>query len=210
MTRSRLVIYLLSAMVLMVVSGSDLLDPGRWPLVVTDLSSRPEGTEVTRALLGFQRPVAWLARAALLALVAAVLSAGAHEVVEAVRTAFRRSPARSAVVGLVATLAATVVVLALAYVVIGIPLALIITMAAVLAVLLGLASIGTGIGDILRERFGRPWSPVLSAALGTFLFAAVLFAAAAVPVLGPVVQVAFVLMAVGAVVLAELERRKRA
>ncbi len=150
---------------------------------------------------GVVRGLWGVSKALVVAALAALVALFAPQPLQRAGDAARRYPWQSAVLGLAAAVLSAVLGLVLILLIVGIPVALLLFLVLALAYLFGLLAVGWLVGHRLGEAFGRPWPPVLEAALGSLLFMLLMAGLDVLGCLGWPVQVALGLWALGAALL---------
>lgn len=119
-----------------------------------------------------------------------------------------KHPARALGYGAIVFFATPPVVILLALSIIGIPLAVILTLSYIAYLMLGFIVAATYLGDrLLRKAKKRPWHVSLNWAM--VLGVAVLVIITSIPFFGPLIKVAAILYGMGAIIILKLEEYKR-
>ncbi len=147
------------------------------------------------------RLVLGLAKAIVLAALAALLVLVAEEPTRQVGQTALKHPLETGGVGMLTLLAVPVVVLSLAITIVGIPLALALGAVLGLAALFGWLALAVEIGDRLVQSMRQPWAAPASAALGAVVLYVVVAGADLIPCVGWLVGLMVVFLGLGSVAL---------
>jgi hypothetical protein len=135
---------------------------------------------------------------AALAVVAALLF---PDPVKRVAKALAAQPLTSAAVGILFLIGFPIVLVIMVVTILLIPVAILAVFALALIILYGWIAIGYELGSQLSTLFHSTWHTAVAAGIGTLVLSLVAFSAGIIPYVGGIIELAFVLAAIGSVIM---------